>query len=70
MSLRHMSQVPTRMYPMPAEDNSGWNKYREITVSTANSLIGSRIRPSKRMTVYTRVPSFSSTVDEFLTGSE
>ena len=54
---------------MPAEDNSGWNKYREITVSTANSLIGSRIRPSKSMTVYTRVPSFSSTVDEFLTGS-
>jgi hypothetical protein len=24
---------------MPAEDNSGWNKYREITVSTANDLI-------------------------------
>ena len=65
-----MSQVPTRMYPMPAEDNSGWNKYKEITVSTANSLIGSRIGPSKNMTVYTRVPSFSSTVDEFLTGSE
>jgi hypothetical protein len=55
---------------MPAEDNSGWNKYRKITVSTANSLIGSRIGPSKSMTVYTRVPSFSSTVDEFLTGSE
>jgi hypothetical protein len=34
-----MSHVPTRMYPMPAEDNSGWNKYREITVSTANNLI-------------------------------
>ena len=29
------------MYPMPAEDNSGWNKYREITVSTANRLIES-----------------------------
>ena len=68
MSLWHMSQVPTRMYPMPAEDISGWNKYREITVSTANNLIG--IRPWKSMTVYTRVPSFSSTVDEFLTGSE
>jgi len=70
MSLWHMSQVPTRVYPMPDEDNSGWNKYSEITGSTTKNLIGSKIKLSKSMTVYTRVPSFSSTVDEFLTGSE
>jgi hypothetical protein len=39
-------------------------------VSAADNLVGSMHKiPLKKMMVYTRVPSFSSTVEEFLTGS-